>query len=268
MNRKRLFTVSNPKTLKGEKAGYRTAGLHLAPASLSGFNVCASSTAACRAACLNTAGRGGIGLDAAGLNAIQKCRIEKTQWFFADRSAFMSQIAHELDLFVCSSERLGLEPVVRMNVLSDLRWERIPVAGAESIMALYPEVQFYDYTKHANRRGVPKNYHLTFSLAESDRSWRSHLVALESMNVAVVLSGCGDSRYPQPMPRSWNGRRLIDGDQTDLRFTDRPRRGAYVGLRAKGRAIGDRSGFVYDVNAWPAPGTAPAPVYVPLEVRS
>jgi hypothetical protein len=90
---------------------------------------------------------------------------------------------------------------------------------------------------------------LTFSLAEGDRSWRAHEVALSNgMNVAVVLSGAGDSRYPRPFPKMWNGRRLIDGDRTDLRFLDRPKRGAYVGLRAKGDARKDRTGFVYPVD--------------------
>lgn len=56
----KLLTVGNPKTEKGEKLGYWTAVLHLAPARLSGHEVCPGATIGCRAACLNTAGRGGL----------------------------------------------------------------------------------------------------------------------------------------------------------------------------------------------------------------
>ena len=55
----KLLSVGNPKTLKGESVGYLTFILHLAPASLSGYNTCPKATEGCKAACLNTAGRGG-----------------------------------------------------------------------------------------------------------------------------------------------------------------------------------------------------------------
>lgn len=63
-----LLTRDNPKTVKGRKDNIMTAIMHLAPHTLSGANVCAHATAGCAAACLNTAGRGGINLDANGLN--------------------------------------------------------------------------------------------------------------------------------------------------------------------------------------------------------
>src|SRR3954469_19619820 len=84
-----LLTTGNPKTAKGEGRGYFTAILHLAPSKVSGRNTCANATAGCAAACLNTAGRGGIGLDANGLNAIQVARIRRTRFAFADRASFL-----------------------------------------------------------------------------------------------------------------------------------------------------------------------------------
>ncbi|MFL5864677.1 MAG: hypothetical protein ACJ780_28605, partial [Solirubrobacteraceae bacterium] len=84
----RLLTVGNPKTAKGEKLGYLTAILHLAPSVGSGFNVCPNATAGCAAACLNTAGRGSIPD-----STIHAARRRKTYWYFARREEFMSQLA-------------------------------------------------------------------------------------------------------------------------------------------------------------------------------
>lgn len=241
-----LLTIGNPKTVKGEKRGYRTAVMHLAPHTLSGFNVCPMATAGCAAACLNTAGRGGIGLVNGGTNTIQEARKRRTHWYFEDRAGFMAALVREIRAHVRRCERDGYIPAIRLNGTSDIRWETVPAEGAPNVMTLFPDVQFYDYTKLPNRRNLPPNYHLTYSLAEGDRNWRGHLLALENgYCVAVVLRGAGDSRHPLPMPASWNGRALVDGDDSDLRFLDPA--GAYIGLRAKGRAKTDTSGFVHDL---------------------
>ena len=77
-----LFTVSNDaKTVKGEKHGWLTAVLYLAPADLSGVNVCPKSTPECRALCLNTAGRGAF-------NMVQAARLRRTHEYLQDKSAF------------------------------------------------------------------------------------------------------------------------------------------------------------------------------------
>jgi hypothetical protein len=49
---------AQPKAVKGEKYGVMTFVLHLAPADVSGHEVCSMRTAACTFFCLNTAGRG------------------------------------------------------------------------------------------------------------------------------------------------------------------------------------------------------------------
>ena len=261
-----LLTTGNPKTLKGEKKGYLTAILHLAPHTLSGYNVCPMATEGCAAACLNTAGRGGMGLDAAEhiqhaadhdhLNTIQRARIRRTKWYFEDRAGFMAQLVKEIRAHLRKCEREGLIPAIRLNGTSDLRWENVAVANDDNpgvpdsypnVMAMFPDVQFYDYTKLPNRKNLPANYHLTYSLAEGEQNYRGHLVALANgYNVAVVLRGAGDAAHPKPFPAQWNGRDLIDGDESDLRFLDGKRN--YVGLRAKGRAKQDTSGFVHDLD--------------------
>lgn len=243
-----LFTLSNPKTDKGTKYGFLTAILHLSPARASGVgNVCASASPGCIAACLNTAGHGGIGLTTVGDNAVQRARRERTRIFFEDRPAFLDRLVHEIGLHIRRAERAGLVPVVRLNGTSDIRYESIRLADGTTIFERFEGIQFYDYTKHANRRGIPANYHLTFSLAETERSWRGHFLALDAgISVAVVLSGAGDSVRPLPLPAEWNGRRLVDADVSDLRFLDPS--GVYVGLRAKGRAKGETSGFVFPLD--------------------
>lgn len=238
---KRLLTIGgDAKTIKGEPLGYRTAVMYLAPASLSGHNVCALSTSGCRLGCLNTAGRGAF-------TATQAARLARTLFYFQRRDAFMLQLANEVSLFVRASRRAGMTPCVRLNGTSDIRWERVPVGEAPNIFTLFADVQFYDYTKLPPlARKLPPNYHLTFSLAETARNWTYHLDALTAgLSVAVVLRGAGTSRWPLPFPEVWNGRPLINGDEHDLRFLDRP--AVYVGLRAKGRAVYDTSGFVRSI---------------------
>src|SRR5690349_2376347 len=119
-----LLTTSNPKTAKGEGAGWHTAILHFAPATLAGFNVCGYASKGCVKGCLNTAGHGGIGLDADGLNTVQVARIQRTRWFKRDRDAFMARLVREIRAHVRRAERHGLRPCVRLNGTSDLPWEK------------------------------------------------------------------------------------------------------------------------------------------------
>jgi hypothetical protein len=266
MAKYKVLTVNNPKVQKGQGHGYLTGILHLAPASLSGFNVCPMATQGCMAACLNTAGRGGIAkggvltheIIAAGerTNAIQAARIRKTQWFFNDRASFMEELAREIMKLRDEARELGLKPAIRLNGTSDIRWERIPVRAAgrvpggglwcrngASLMECFPEVQFYDYTKIANRRDLPSNYRLTFSLAENNDEQAKEALAA-GHNVAVVFRD-KETRAKYMGWGSWPfGAAVIDGDETDLRFLDP--RGAIVGLYAKGNAKRDTSGFVRD----------------------
>jgi hypothetical protein len=232
-----LLTTSNPKTAKGERAGYLTAALHLAPVALSGRNVCPHATAGCAAACLNTAGRGHM-------PANQLARIRRTRFWARDRVGFMATLVGELEIHERRADKRGLKAAARPNALSDLPWERFPVkrGGVEypHIFAAFPRIRFYDYTKWpiSKRRidGIP-NYSLTFSLAEDNDHHAADVLAAGG-NVAVVFAG--------PLPERFSvagvEAPVIDGDVNDLRFTDPP--GAIVGLSAKGRAIHDRSGFV------------------------
>lgn len=217
----KLLGISNTKTKKGEAMGYRTYIMHLAPSTLSGYQVCPMASAGCRDACLNLSGMGRF-------SNVQAARIAKTRYFFEDRAAFMAKLVKEIRAAVKSSEKAGLTPVFRLNGTSDVRWESIPVGSYANVMDAFPHVQFYDYTKIPNRRNIPRNYHLTFSRSEEN----DVLVQRTPYNVAVVFD---------TLPHTYMGRRVIDGTETDLRFLDPEN--VVVGLVANGKAVKDTTGF-------------------------
>ena len=234
----KLLSVGNPKTLKGQSVGYMTFILHLAPASLSGYNTCAKATKGCEAACLNTAGRGGMFKKGETTNVIQQARIRKTKMFYENRTEFMSLLIKDIELGIKQATKQGLIPVFRLNGTSDLAWEKYEVPGARNIFELFPTVTFYDYTKILGRKikDIP-NYDLTFSAADGNDS--DVLKAIEQgYNVATVFG----IKKTLPMPETYLGRPVFNGDESDLRFLDP--RGVIVGLYAKGKAKKDTTGFV------------------------
>lgn len=242
----------NPKVAKSQKQDVLTAPLHLAPADLSGWNVCPQATAGCRAACLHTAGAPQY---MAGKRA---SRIARTRAYFQHRESFLAMLVLEIKAHVRRAARRNMLPAIRLNATSDIAWERVPVSlngeRFANIMDAFPDVQFYDYTKVTKRavafgRGeLPRNYHLTFSLAENNESDALAVLA-SGGNVAVVFDtqwNRWDTQIKRPLPKGYVIGGVLwpvqDGDLTDYRPADR--KGSIIGLRAKGAAIGDRSGFV------------------------
>ena len=225
----KLLSTANPKIQKGTAKGYLSFILHLAPATLSGKEVCPKRTKGCTDACLNTAGRGGMFKRGETTNVIQKARIRKTEYFFNDRAAFMEDLVTDIMKAVNYARRKGLKPVFRLNGTSDLSWEKYPTRyGAKNIFDQFPTIQFYDYTKVLGRKiaDLP-NYHLTFSAADGNDADVAQALE-QGMNVTVVYD-----RIPEG---------VYSADEDDLRFLD-PQVGI-IGLKAKGRAKKDTSGFV------------------------
>lgn len=222
-----LLTTNNTKIEKSIPYGYLTAGLHLAPAKLSGYEVCRNRSKGCTFGCLNTAGLGVM-------TAVQLARIAKTKFYFEERAVFMDQLVKELNAFVRKAARKNLKPAVRLNLTSDLDWED------SGIMELFPGIQFYDYTKVGARMvkflegDLPPNYHLTFSRSESNGNV-CDVLASKGGNIAAVFS-CAE------LPPTYKGVPVTNGDAHDLRFLDPSP--CYVGLVAKGKARQDKSGFV------------------------
>ena len=228
----KLLSTANPKIQKGAKLGYLSFILHLAPATLSGKETCPKRTAGCTAACLNTAGRGGMFKRGENTNMIQQARIRKTKYFFEARDYFMADLKKDIELGIKQATKLGLTPVFRLNGTSDLAWEKYTI-NDQNLFELFPTVQFYDYTKVLGRK-VSKyaNYHLTFSAADGNDADVQKAVDA-GMNVAMVFD---------KLPEAYMGREVINADDTDLRFLDP--KGVIAGLKAKGRAKKDTTGFV------------------------
>lgn len=228
-----LACGNNAKTIKGDGSEYLTAIMYLAPWKIAGINVCPSAElAACIDGCLFSAGRGQM-------HNVKSARIRKTEWFAKDRAGFMAQLVDDVRSFVSYCAKRNIQPCVRLNGTSDIRWELIKIDGL-SLMDMFPSVQWYDYTKIANRRNVPANYHLTFSYSNANPKYAQMVEQAISngMNVAVVW------RTKQRIPSRFLGLPTIDGDRDDLRFLD-PKQ-CIVALYAKGSAKHDKSGFVQD----------------------
>ena len=223
----KLLSTANPKIQKGTKLGYLSFILHLAPATLSGKETCPKRTAGCTAACLNTAGRGGMFRKGENTNMIQQARIRKTKMFFEQREAFLAQLAKDIKLGIKQAAKLGLTPVFRLNGTSDLSVEKW------GIIEQFPTVQFYDYTKVLGRKVAHlPNYHLTFSAADGNEADVAKAIQ-QGMNVAMVFD---------KLPSEYMGVTVNDADEHDLRFLDP--KGTIAGLKAKGRAKKDTTGFV------------------------
>ena len=227
----RYLTLSNSKILKGFQKGFITYGLHLAPSTLSGRNVCPNASPGCAAACLNTAGRGMM-------NMVQEARINKTNKFFDNKYEFVLQLVKDIQAGIRFATRKQMNVCFRLNLTSDIRWER------HGIMQEFSKYQFYDYTKSKKRmeqflsRDMPHNYHLTFSRDETTDTDFIKEVIKKGGNVAVVFD---------EIPNSWEGMPVVSGDDHDLRFTDP--HGKIIGLVAKGKAKHDDSGFVVKVKS-------------------
>ena len=197
-----------------------------------GKNICPKATAGCAAACLFTAGRGKF-------SNVMKGRLNKTEYFLRERDNFMNDVAKEIAKGI---KKHGADKMcVRLNGTSDIPYENIPVGGFKNIMEMYPDVQFYDYTKVFNRltKELPKNYHLTFSRAETkDNQIEADKALAMGFNIATVFAVKNETE----LPAEYKGVKVINGDEHDLTFLHG--NGVIVGLKAKGEAKKDTSGFV------------------------
>ena len=245
----KLLSTGNPKIMKGEKMGYNSYILHLAPASLSGYNTCPKATEGCKAACLNTAGRGGMFKKGENTNTIQQARIRKTKMFYENRGQFMSDLVKDIELGIKQSAKKGLIPVFRLNGTSDIAFEKYEVVRNgityNNIFAAFPDIQFYDYTKILGRKttNIP-NYHLTFSAADGNDN--DVLKAFDQgYNVAMVFG----IKKSLNMITEYMGKPVYNGDESDLRFLDPDNH--IVGLYAKGKAKKDTTGFVKMISIQP-----------------
>jgi hypothetical protein len=226
---KLLSIESDAKTSKGTALGYLTGILYLAPATEADgvHNLCPMASEECRRACLYSAGMAGV------FPSVKAARVAKTLWYLNDPKGFKAALVDDVRRLMSRAKLRGLKPAVRINGTSD-----IPKLAVE-IAAQFPEVRFYDYSKVPEpwKRTAP-NYHLTFS--HCGENLADCLEALRhGVNVAVVFAG--------KLPKTWNGYRVVNGDESDLRFLDP--QGVIVGLKIKGEAKAMTAGGFIQIGA-------------------
>ena len=228
---KTILGTASAKTVKGEKIGYLTAILYLKPDNI----ICSMArVAGCMHGCLENAGRGAF-------TSVQLARISKTKYFKEHRVAFMLSMAADVWTMERKAKKLGLTLLVRPNGTSDILYENIDIIDGKNIFQLFPDVQFYDYTKHPARNlngKTSNNYDLTYSFSGITPLSITHKGLLNPHNsrVAVVFMKQSD------IPLHFNGWSVIDGDNTDVRHIEP--KNVVVALYAKGKAKRDTTGFV------------------------
>ena len=222
----------NYKAKKNIKLNVHTYYLSLAHSDLSGYNVCPlankitakennKNKSNCSAVCVASNGNGRYP------NVINS-RINKTKRFFEDRKNFLNDLVEDITKAVLYSEHYEFIPTFRLNAYSDIKWENIKIKsmGNKTIFELFPDVQFYDYTKIPNRV-TPVNYSLTYSHFGKMDITKDQIN--KGYNVAMVF----DSQKNDDLPTKHNGIKVIDGDKTDLRTNENDGINVIVGLRAK-----------------------------------
>ena len=237
---KLLSIGADAKTIKGGKIGYITAIQYLSPYMDSGVNLCPmAKVAKCYEPCLKSAGRMGMAFDA---------RLNRTKLYLNNPAEYFNMLVTEINAFIKKAGRKGLTPLVRLNGTSDIRYENIGFVFEgvyfRNIFEYFPNLQFYDYTKIPNReksingiQSFPTNYDLTFSYSGADGFQKYNDRALKAgVRIAAVFDRV------ENIPLTFYGRKVISGDETDVRHLDPVN--TIVALYAKGKARKDTSGFV------------------------
>lgn len=217
-----LLSFKNSKTIKGEKLGVKTAILYLAPHTQNskGINLCSHATNGCAKACL-------FGSGAARFTQVQAGKINKTEFYLADRKAFMLQLKFEIERIV-RLHSAKWDIAIRLNGTSDIPFFKYKVIDGKNLMELFPQIQFYDYTKNylSFDKNLPSNYHLTFSRSENNHAKSVELLK-RGFNVAMVFG----VKNGNQLPKTYMGFDVIDGDENDLRYLDP--KNVIVGLKYK-----------------------------------
>ena len=219
---------TNAKTSKNPETTYI---LYLAPYTQNSkkINICPKASKGCAASCLFSAGRGAFS------NVIQS-RVNKTEYYLHDKEKFILQLAGELVKINKKASKETNQTLIRLNGTSDLDFVYLLKKYANFDISNYNNLHFYDYTKilgKVKKYIDNKNYTLTFSRAEDNEAETIQALKIGS-NVSAVFSG--------DLPKTYKGFKVVDGDKTDsemLAF-----KGLILGLKAKGKARKDISGFV------------------------
>jgi hypothetical protein len=219
MYTKSLLSSNNAKTVKGEKMNYKTFIMYLSPFTLNskGVNLCPMASNGCANACLFESGFGGL------YENVKNGRLEKTEFYLSNRMAFLDKLVDEITKLETKYKDSEFTLAIRLNGTSDISFEKQITSNGKTIFDTFPNIQFYDYTKNYTRfnKVLPSNYHLTFSRSEINHEIAMELLS-KGVNVAMVF---------EKLPETYNGYKVVNGDETDLRFLDD--KGVIVGLKYK-----------------------------------
>ena len=225
---------TSPKIEKSNNVGseYYSTAQYLAPHKLSGYNTCTDASPECIKLCLNFSGHAQI------FPKIHECRIERTKFFFENRTEYFAQLRTELDAFVRKCDKLELKPCVRLNATSDILWEK----QDKTLFSDYPMIQYNEYTKHYKRYlsfldgKLPPNLYLTFS--------RSEINELQCRNVLLAGGNVAQVYRYKNFPDTVMGYPVCEGDSHDMRFLDP--KNHIIALSAKGSRAkrSETNGFV------------------------
>ena len=202
-------------------------------------NLCPNASDGCKSLCLGMySGQAAMVSDLEnGTNAVRESRIAKSQYFMNERQAFMAEMTDHVRAMIRKADRENKELAVRPNGSTDIAFERIPTDNGQPLPIRFPEIQFVDYTKSVRRvpdANRPANYHLTFSLSETNKAQAEQVLAA-GFNVAVVFGAGQPATFMGHRVIRWNGARF-----TTLGSATRYRRAGSEGQKAKT----DTSGFV------------------------
>ena len=220
---------TNAKTKKND---LKTFILYLSPYNQNskGINICPKASKGCAASCLFSAGRGSM-------NSVILSRTNKTEYLLNDKKTFIEQLAKEILTKVKTAKKKGEKVAFRLNGTSDLDFVYMLKKYAFlDIETIKENAVFYDYTKILGK--VKKyidhpNYKLTFSRAEDNEKETIEALKLGA-NVSAVFANY--------LPETYKGFKVVDGDKSDDIMINA--KNVILGLKAKGEAKKDKSGFV------------------------
>jgi hypothetical protein len=198
--------------------------IYFAPAKMSGYEVCPRRTPECTLLCLNESGRNKMDTKK---NTINNSRIKKTKLFFEEREFLVRWIIDEIKSSKEKAEKNGYRFSVRLNNTSDISPEMFYIddnGKKKNLVQLFPDVQFYDYTKVGNRINLLKkypNYDITFSYSGHNMDECKFM----------LKNGCRVAMVFNKVPTEYMGYKVIDGDNYDMRYMDD--KNVIVGLKYK-----------------------------------
>ena len=226
-----LLSPGNTNT-KTAKNSLKTFILYLSPYNLNskGVNLCPKASKGCAAACLYTAGRGAF-------SNVQKARQNKTEYYLRDKKGFLLNLSNQIMKEYSKAKKGGYKIAFRLNGTTDIDFIYLLNKYANlDIATLKDFAVFYDYSKilgKCKKYLNHPNYFLTFSRSETNDKETNEAIKL-GINVAAVFSG--------DLPQRYKGAKVVDGDKSDLVMLYN--KGVILGLKAKGKARKDKSGFV------------------------